>query len=678
MKARCSLCLLVILCVPLPSHAEAGAAHRVAIILDSQAPTNETLVAEALKQRLLQVSDLAIQVGEGPADLRLYLGQARATGKLKDLCDKHEVALPGKTGPAPEGFAIKSLGTPEGRLIVAVGADARGVLYAAGEVLRRFRYGPDSVTAADYSVTEAPAFRFRGFSANQGGTMMKMTKARSWTETEIRGVVLEYALAGGNTFYAADNGGAFYDYIKSYGLMTTTGARPNQLYGQHPKEWNAGGREPWEGSQWVCPSIPEARAALMAQWDKDFSRRADHEVMRFYAGDPGGCTDARCRPWGKTFIQLSEEMAAIWLKYHPKSIVLIANQGLDNAGERAIFDYYKEKPRNWSYGIAYGPGSNPMSRYFRNELRKDLFVYPGKGPVDRYLAEMLHELPLDQHIMHYSDITHWIRSQYQIDRPEPNIVKAYNRRMFHARPKAMYRIFQAIMPFSEGDIIYSEGNHDEFHQYLWARLLWNPNRELEDVMREYCVLYFGEDSAESMVQALFQLEENLVTPLDTNPGIGRYYALVKEAGDKMPAWRMKRDYRWRLHMQKAALDQYLQYKLRNEMNHEQRAREILAAAGPGQYEPAIKQALDILRAPTETEEMKQLRAEAGRLGEESDRLHGDRNLGYFKLDTPLRSISSEIDSLEEAQAAKSDADRKAALDSAIELTNKRTSAGRRD
>jgi hypothetical protein len=669
---------LVILCVPLPSHAEAGAAHRVAIVLDSQAPTNETLVAEALKQRLLQVSDLAIQVGEGPADLRLYLGQARATGKLKDLCDKHEVALPGKTGPAPEGFAIKSLGTPEGRLIVAVGADARGVLYAAGEVLRRFRYGPDSVTAADYSVTEAPAFRFRGFSANQGGTMMKMTKARSWTETEIRGVVLEYALAGGNTFYAADNGGAFYDYIKSYGLMTTTGARPNQLYGQHPKEWNAGGREPWEGAQWVCPSIPEARAALMAQWDKDFSRRADHEVMRFYAGDPGGCTDARCRPWGKTFIQLSEEMAAIWLKYHPKSIVLIANQGLDNAGERAIFDYYKEKPRNWSYGIAYGPGSNPMSRYFRNELRKDLFVYPGKGPVDRYLAEMLHELPLDQHIMHYSDITHWIRSQYQIDRPEPNIVKAYNRRMFHARPKAMYRIFQAIMPFSEGDIIYSEGNHDEFHQYLWARLLWNPNRELEDVMREYCVLYFGEDSAESMVQALFQLEENLVTPLDTNPGIGRYYALVKQAGDKMPAWRMKRDYRWRLHMQKAALDQYLQYKLRNEMNHEQRARDVLTAIKPGQYEPAIKQALDILHTPTETEEMKKLRDEAGRLGEESDRLHGDRNLGYFKLDTPLRSISGEIDSLEEAQAAKSDADRKAAIDSVIELTDKRTSAGRRD
>jgi hypothetical protein len=678
MQTRCALLVLAILGGTSPAHAESATAHRISIQLDSLPSTNEARVANTLKERLLLVSDLAIQLGEAPADLRICLGEARSTGKFKELCEAHDVVLPGRTGPAPEGFSIKSLNTPGGRMILALGADPRGLLYAVGEIVRRFSYGPEFVTVGDYSVAEAPAFRFRGFSANQGGTMMKLTKARPWTEAEIRSVVLEYALAGGNTFYAADNGGAFYDFIKSYGLMTTTGARPNQLQGEFPKQWKAGGREAWEGAQWVCPSIPEARAALMAQWDKDFSQRADHDVMRFYAGDPGGCTDARCQPWGKTFVRLCEDMAGIWLKYHPKCIVLIANQGLDNAGERAIFDYYREKPRTWSYGIAYGPGSNPMSRYFRDELRKDLFVYPGKGPVDRYLAEMLHELPMNQHIMHYSDVTHWIRSQYQIDSPEPNIVKAYNRRMFHARPKAMYRIFQAIMPFSEGDIIYSEGNHDEFHQYLWARLLWNPNRELEDIMREYCVLYFGEASAEPMVQALFQLEQNLVLPLDTNAGIGRYYAFVKEAGDTMPAWRMKRDYRWRLHMQKAALDQYLQYKLRNELSNEHRAREVLLGAKPGQYETAIRQALDILRTPTESEEMKKLRDEAGRLGEESDRLHGDRNLGFFKLDAPLRNLPREIESLEEAQSATSDQDRKTAIDSAIDLSRRKTSAGRRD
>lgn len=51
------------------------------------------------------------------------------------------------------------------------------------------------------------------------------------------------------------------------------------------------------------------------------------------------------------------------------------------------------------------------------------------------------------------------------------------------------------MPFSEGDIIYSEGYHDEFHQYLWNRLLWDPNRSLDEVTLKYCRYYFGEDTA---------------------------------------------------------------------------------------------------------------------------------------------------------------------------------------
>src|ERR1017187_10540533 len=128
MRAGCALSLLGALCGPLPGRAESGTAHRIAIVVNSQASTNEVLVAEALKQRMLQISDLAIQVGDGPADLRIYLGEARAAGKLKELCDTNEVVLPGKNGPAPEGFAIKSVGTPKGRRVLAIGADARGVL----------------------------------------------------------------------------------------------------------------------------------------------------------------------------------------------------------------------------------------------------------------------------------------------------------------------------------------------------------------------------------------------------------------------------------------------------------------------------------------------------------------------------------------------------------------------
>lgn len=654
MRTARMVCLAAVVVIPAWfAWAESPSFDRLAIVVERDASEGERRVADLLKSRILEAVDLAIDVATDPVQasrLNVHLGIQRPQGRLHDLCMAHQVKLPGRKDVIfAEGYAAKAVISHEATLVVAVSADQRGLLYAAGEILRRLKVGDRRVQVAPFDVSTSPGFRYRGFSANQGGTMMKITGARSWSEDERRAVMLEYALAGANMFYSSDQPSPTHDYLKSFDLMTTTGARPNQLRTPFPPEWKAGGRESWEGQDWVCPSIPEARAALLKQWDEDFAKRADHEVMRFFAGDPGGCTDERCTPWGKAFVELCEEMAAIWLKYHPNSTIQIANQGLDNAGDDAILQYLNEKPRPWCYGLCYGPGSNAMSPYFRDiDMRDDLFEYAGHGPVNRYLSELHRRLPDDQRIVHYSDITHWISAQYAVANPERNIVKSYGRRTFHARPKAMYAIFQAIMPFSEGDIIYSEGNHDEFHQYLWSRMLWNPNRSLDDLMMEYCTLYFGEEAAPTMVQALFQLESSLETPLATNDGIRRYYDLVSEAGRLMPPWRMTRDWRWRLHMQKAALDCYVQDKLRLELDKEQRVRDLIAGEATDER---IAKALAVLDEPAETDSMKALREEAGRLGEETNVRHGDRIPGYFRLEQPLRDLPGLRDLLREARDA---------------------------
>ena len=676
----------VLLTLGLPAAAQSGQAPmepiaRIAIVLEPDATPLETQDAEVLKARLLTVSRLTIDITREPvtgADLHIYLGKVRPQGRLHDLCEANAVQLPGRgTALFPEGYAAKTASVREGNAIIAVGVDDRAILYAAGEIVRRFHYEADHVTLNGFSVSTAPAYRFRGFSPNQGGAMLRVTKSRVWTDDEFHAVGLEYAMAGANLFYSPNEDCPYYRFLKSFAFMTETPVRPNLLRSEFPKEWNAGGREMWEGKGWVCPSLPAAREALVKQWEADFAGRAEHDVMRFFAGDPGGCTCERCTPWGRTFMHLCEELAGKWKALHPNSIVLVANQGLDNAGDQAIFEYLRSQPRPWCYGIAYGPGSNAMFPYFRDiDMRDDLFTYPGHGPVNRYLSEILNQLPGDQRIVHYSDITHWIRSQYPVEHPESNIVKAYGRRTFHARPVAMYRIFQSIMPFSDGDIIYSEGNHDEFHQFMWARLLWNPNRSLDDVMTEYCALYFGEEAAPLMVQALLQLEKNLETPLAGNPGIQFYRDLVTEAGQRIPAWRMERDYRWRLHMQKALLDQYLQYKLRIELDKESRVRGLLEAAlDNGKLKEAIAQSLQILAEPAETPEMKQLRDEAGRLGNDTERLHGDRNSGYFKLHIPLRDIPGVIACLEKASTERSKKKRVELVQAAIAASEEKTRPG---
>ena len=609
---------------------------QVHIIIDSGDNSTEYYVANAVRDRILRRSQVTVNISEhmdNSTALNIHIGR-RDTGSesFRELVERHQVTLPGKGRIAPESYAVKLVQSGGSPLLIAEGADKRGVLYAAGEVLRRLEYGYDWIGLQPVDMSAAPAYQFRGSSANQGGTMRERTGARAWTQEELRDYTLDYAFSGANAFYAS---GPDFDFVKQFDLMTVGGCRPNQFRGEIPEEWKAGGLEFWEGTGWVCPSVPEARAALMEQWDKEFSKTQNHDIMRMYAGDPGGCRCPRCEPWGRTFIELCEEVGAIWHKTHPDSIIQIANQDLSNEGDQAIFDYLNAEPRTWLEGIAYGPGSNAMSSYFREELRDDLFEYPGTGPVNRYLKEILNNIPKQQHITHYSDITHWISAQYMCEKPEPHLMKIYGRRTFHTRPAAFYSIFQSIMPFSEGDIIYSEGYHDEVHQYMWNRLLWNPNRTLEDILDEYCTYHFGHEAAPLMLQAMLQLEKNLEEPLADNPGIDRFYLLVKEAGWKIPLHYMADDYRWRLYMQKAALDKYYQLKLRRE-NECAASMEALVRNMASDV-PAKTQT--ILAEPIETPEMVALRSEAGRLGDETNERIGLRNVGYFSFEVALTSLA---------------------------------------
>ena len=307
---------LILLLVPLlatnATHADQKVSHKISIVLDPGADDTEARVADVLRARIIKRSPgAAVEITRAtpPAGgLPIYLARTERGGIADQLCAKEHIILPSDGWDTfPEGYACKSVGPA----ILAVGADARGVLYAAGEVLRQLRYAADSVSFDPFSVCTAPAYRYRGSSANQGGTMRQITGARAWTPEEIREYTLDYALAGANCFYAH---GDMFEFVKSFDLMSEFGCRPNQLSdfpdARTRAEWQA-----TERGNWACPSIPEARQALLANWDKLFQTVPDYDVLRFFAGDPGGCRCDKCEPWGKTFIYLCEEVAAIWLKY---------------------------------------------------------------------------------------------------------------------------------------------------------------------------------------------------------------------------------------------------------------------------------------------------------------------------------------------------------------------------
>lgn len=638
--------------------------ERAVVVFSGAAGTVERNAAKLLSERLrTQTGVPAEAVADGPDTraengLVILLGMPSNFARLRAFLEEQGVRLPTRRDPGPEGYVIRAAAARSGVVVGAAGADERGTLYAVGELLRRTVARSNGFGfPADLAVRTAPAFRIRGTEVSQGGTMRELTRARAWKDEEWRRAAMDYVLAGANTLSA---GGKEFAFLKSFGLTTHGAAFPNRAPG-HP-EWQA--IEPIGRTEYVCLSIPQARKAALEHVEQTMKGSLPHDIIRIASGDPGGCWCEKCEPWGKTYMLMCEDMAKIILKYLPRARIYITNQELSNAGDRFIFDYLNQAPRPWLAGIYYGPGSNAMSwnGTKRPDHRGDLFEYPAFGLFGRYLQEMLHELPRRHSIQLFTDVTHWIASQYGLlasdpmadlegqmpppqdswfyqQRPDPALLKVYNRRAFFARPRAYYRIFQQTMQYGEGDITYSEGQHDHFNQWMWQRLLWAPHTPLEDVMLEYSKTFFGPEAAPLMAEAILQLETNLTTPLLDNEGVDRYYRLVKEAGGRMTGKLRAESYLWREYMQRACLDRYIQLRLRRQTEVkreiEQRFEEALRG---GNAAAAVAFATARLREPADTAEMARLRAEAGRLGDESEALFGLRDTAYFNLDQDLAGL----------------------------------------
>ncbi|WP_347244338.1 hypothetical protein [Thermogutta sp.] len=106
------------------------------------------------------------------------------------------------------------------------------------------------------------------------------------------------------------------------GLACDLVITPNHVYvDQCRADWLATTNDKIFG-QLLCPSIPEARAAILRNYENLFADLAASgvRVSALVAApyDFGGCACDRCRPWILTFAKLCREIYEIGRKYHPK------------------------------------------------------------------------------------------------------------------------------------------------------------------------------------------------------------------------------------------------------------------------------------------------------------------------------------------------------------------------
>jgi hypothetical protein len=657
----------------------------VVVRIGAEASLVERNVAKLLVERLGEFGPfdarLEIETATGSAaqgSLLILLGRASTHRQMATIMADQKIPIPDESNLGPEGYLLQLLPGDRTDMLLAAGVDSRGCLYAVGAILRHAEWQGKSIHfPPGIDRRAAPAFAVRGTQIGQSHVAKQLARVRDWTLEEGRRALLDYALAGANIFPA--DSAEMVDWLNSYGLMSmggfgaNTGADPN-----HP-EWEAAESIGRKG--YLCPSIAQARQALLRKCDDYFRQSPSFDLVKFHGGDGGGCECDRCDPYGATFIHLVEEMAAIVHRYHPRTRIYFTNQKFDNKDDRAVFDYLQAQPRAWLWAWGYGPGSDATTWQpgHRQTHRMDLFCYPGFGPYGLYPREILHQLPPQQVLVYYNEITHWKYAQHGMiqmypradrngdlpphwshdiyqRRPDQALTMVYNRLTFFAWPRYYYRVFQDLMPYGVGDITHSSGHHDHFNQWMWQRLLWAPRTSVEDVVDEYCRTWFGPAAALLMAKAIFQLEENLQErtdlPLADKPGILDYYRLVQEAGRRMPPQTMQGNWLWRMYMQKGALDRYVQLAVEQQYALQHRIEAQVASVLDSDHAlPVIDRALAWMVEVKETSEMRRLHAEAGRLGDESNHLYGVRSEGYFNLEHDYLGLGWLQRQLQRARAA---------------------------
>jgi len=659
----CAVAALMIACgVAYCADAAPLRASRIAILTGAGSSAPERKGADILKARILKRSAVAVEtaVENTPdaaklietSDVVFVIGSPDGNELSRRLMREFGMRLPSLPDSGklhPEGFAVKSGESGGKPRVVIAGADERGTIYGVGFALRAMTYDEDALLIPAMDAAEKPAFQMRGGNPHGPGSRARQYgKLRHQTGAEQTETMEDYMLLGTNIFYGDPR-----SMKAEYGMMCSTGRTANEMQpGSFPITWGADGGL---SRQYVCPSVPEARRALLASFEEQFKREPDYDYFTTNSGDEGGCRCPRCMPWGGTYIRLVHEIADILHKYHPNTKVLATNQDLTNECNQAIFDYLNSGDSSWLYAIRYGPGADEMQTYIRGPVNPRWFEYEGFGHFGNYLKYMHHELPRTTNIALYTDITHWMQSQFAVQHPDVVLAAVNDRRSWNARPRHFKKVAQEIFHYAVGDIHYSEGMHDDFNKWLWYRLMWNPHLGADEITREYCRYWLGPKASDDVAEAIFLMEGTLEKPLIDNPGIRRAVKLLRGAKEKISPNLLSTDYRWRVISQKALMDLYLQLAL-------QRGRELMKEAQPildrawesGKPETELAEALRVFERELETPEMKAVRAEAVALGEESNRIIGNRDPSPFVVDTlDLNEVGWVRETLKKALASRS-------------------------
>lgn len=455
-----------------------------------------------------------------------------------------------------EGYRICVKRDGRGAPVVwIIGADARGVLFGVGRLLRLLDWGPRRVSLAEATdISTSPVYPIRG---HQLGYRARANSYDAWNVDTYEQYIRDLILFGCNSIENIP----FQDDQPSP-HMTVPRDEMNVLLSTICDRYDL---EYWVWTPVVFDLHDRAQRAAEIEKHASLYRACPRlDAVFVPGGDPGANPPELLLP----FLQ---EIAERLMARHPDARVWLSLQWFNDAQIDYVYRYIDEHKPNWLGGLVAGPSSPPV-------------------------PETRRRLPKDYRLRDYPDITHTVRCQYPVPWWDPAFSLTLGRECPNPRPVYYAYVHNWLASYTDGFITYSDGIHDDVNKVIWSARGWDPQADVREVLKDYARVFLRPDLAEAVADGILALERNWEGALSENGAVESTLSYWKALETKAPE--LKNNWRWQLCLLRSVYDACVRRRLLYETRLEQEANASLARAREIGPEKAMNNAQRVLDLAT--------------------------------------------------------------------------------
>src|SRR6266568_1955546 len=455
-----------------------------------------------------------------------------------------------------EGYRVcirRGQGSPA---VFIIGNDARGVLFGVGRLLRELQMRRGSVTLAEeLDMAAAPKYPLRG---HQLGYRPKCNSYDAWDLPTWEQYFRDLAVFGCNSIELipprSDDEAESPHFPRPPLEMMVGMSRLADAYGLDVWIWYPA----------MDRDYSETRTVEMAlhEWGAVFEKLPRIDAVFVPGGDPG-----HTRP--KVLMALLERQTQNLHRYHPNAQMWVSPQSFNESWLEEFLDILERQRPAWLTGVVFGP----QVRISLPRLRE---LVPRQYP-----------------IRHYPDITHSRQCQYPV--PDWDVAYALTeaRECINPRPEGEAVIFRKTQPGTIGFLTYSEGCNDDVNKMVWSALGWDPDANVEDILRQFSRYFINDRFTDSFAHGLLDLERDWQGSLLANKGVEATLAEFQRLEKTASPMDLK-NWRFQQALFRAYYDACIRRRLIYETDLEARAMDSLRSPAKGGTLSAMTAAEHIL------------------------------------------------------------------------------------